>query len=64
MEGISLLGQACVSLLYNLESYLWTLLDAWYRFNIINIFGDNLSNYRKKNNFHLTVNSGRFEAGA
>ena len=64
LEGIPLLGQACGSLLYNLESYLWTLLDTWYQFNIISIFGEYLSHCREKNNFHLIVNSGGFEAGA
>ena len=64
LEGILLLGQACGSLLHNLESHLCTLPDSWYPFTITNICGDHLSNYRKKKNFHLAVNSGGFEAGA
>lgn len=72
LEGIvSQVRPACgsclcryLALLYNLESYLRAFLDIWCQFNIIDIFGDCLSNYRKESDFHLVASSSIFEAGA
>lgn len=66
-----LLVQACgsclckyLALLCDLESHLGALLDIWCQFNIIEILGDCLCNYRKKNDLHLVASSSEFKAGA